>query len=212
MEYRYLKLTEYLDRTAEASPTPGGGSVAALLAALGSALARMVHGLTVNKKSYQAREEETKAALAADRQALEGLQGEFTELIDRDIQAFNQYMEALALPRDTEEEMAARRQALSDASVVAMEVPLETAGKALELLRHLGTIAQYGHKSSISDAGVAALCAHAALQASVMNVRINLTGIDDQAIREEAEKKAAAYIREGELIARDLIDLVNQRL
>ena len=211
-DYRYLKVTEYLEKTAEASATPGGGSVAALLAALGAALGRMVYGLTVTKKSFQAKEEAVKAEVTADWQVLTGLQAEFTELIDKDIQAFNQFMVALALPRETEEEKAARQEALSKASVLAMEVPLETAGKALELLRHLDSLASHGHKSSISDAGVAALCAHAALQASVLNIRINLAGIDDPGIREEAEQSAAAFIEEGDRLTRILVDRVYSRL
>ena len=208
MKYKDLQITDYLERTASASATPGGGSVSALIASLGAALGQMVYNLTVNKKSYQANEESVKAAVQSDWRAIERLQAEFTELIDRDIEAFNLYMDALALPRETEEDQAARKKALADASIVAMEVPLETAGKSLELLHHLGSIARYGHKNCISDAGVAALCAHAALQASVMNVRINLGGIDDEALSENAENSAAAYIKESKVLTEEIIDIV----
>ena len=208
MEFKHLKITDYLERAASASATPGGGSVSALIAALGSALGQMVYNLTVTKKSYQANDETTKAAVQSDWRAIEKLQADFTDLIDRDIQAFNVFMDALALPRETEEEKATRAQAMADASIIAMEVPLTTAGKALELLEHLGSIARYGHKSCISDAGVAALCAHAALQASVMNVRINLAGIRDEKIRDGAEKSSAAYIKESAVLTREILDIV----
>lgn len=208
MEFKHLKITDYLERAASASATPGGGSVSALIAALGSALGQMVYNLTVSKKSYQANEESVKAAVEADWQAIEGLQRDFTDLIDRDIEAFNVFMDALALPRETDEEKAARKQALADASVIAMEVPFTTAGKSLELLKHLGSIARYGHKTCISDAGVAALCAHAALQASVMNVRINLGGIEDEKVRDQAEKNSAAYIEESAILTREIIEIV----
>ncbi|NLB28563.1 MAG: cyclodeaminase/cyclohydrolase family protein [Clostridiaceae bacterium] len=208
MEFKHLKITDYLERAASASATPGGGSVSALIAALGSALGQMVYNLTVTKKSYQANDETTKAAVQSDWRAIESLQRDFTELIDRDIQAFNVFMDALALPKETDQEKAARKQALADASVVAMEVPLTTAGKSLELLKHLGSIARYGHKTCISDAGVAALCAHAALQASVMNVRINLAGIEDRELREGTEKSCAAYIRESGVLTPEILDIV----
>ncbi len=208
MEFKHLKITDYLERAASASATPGGGSVSALIAALGSALGQMVYNLTVTKKSYQANDETVKAAVQSDWRAIEGLQRDFTDLIDRDIEAFNVFMDALALPKETEEEKEARKQALARASVIAMEVPLTTAGKSLELLKHLGSIARYGHKTCISDAGVAALCAHAALQASIMNVRINLAGIEDGEVRDQAEESSAAYIQESEVLTREIIDMV----
>lgn len=211
MEFKHLKITDYLDRAASASATPGGGSVSALIAALGAALGQMVYNLTVSKKTYQANDEMTKAAVQSDWRAIEGLQRDFTELIDRDIQAFNVFMEALALPKETDEEKEARRQAMGRASIIAMEVPLTTAGKSLELLKHLGSIARYGHKSCISDAGVAALCAHAALQGSVMNVRINLTGIEDEGIRQGAEQSSAAYLEESALLTREIMESVYAR-
>ncbi|HPX92957.1 MAG TPA: cyclodeaminase/cyclohydrolase family protein [Bacillota bacterium] len=208
MEFKHLKITEYLERAASSSATPGGGSVSALIAALGSALGQMVYNLTVTKKSYQANDETTKAAVQSDWRAIESLQRDFTDLIDRDIEAFNVFMDALALPKETDQDKAKRKQALADASITAMEVPLTTAGKSLELLKHLGSIARYGHKTCISDAGVAALCAHAALQASVMNVRINLAGIDDPEIRQGAEKSSAAYLEESALLTKEIIDIV----
>ena len=209
MKYKDLAITDYIEQAASASATPGGGSVSAVIAALGAALGQMVYNLTVTKKSYQANDESVKTAVQSDWRAIEKLQGEFLELIDRDIDAFNLYMDALALPKETDDEKAARKEALAKASIIAMEVPLETSGKALELLRHLGSIARYGHKNCISDAGVAALSAHAALQASVMNVRINLGGIDDQAIREQAEKTCAAYIEESAVLTKEIIDIVD---
>lgn len=212
MEYKDLKITDYLDKAASASATPGGGSVSALIAALGAALGQMVYNLTVNKKSFQSHDETIKTAVQADWRAIAGLQEDFTDLIDRDIQAFNQFMDALALPKESEEDKAIRHKALADASLVAMKVPLETSGKALELLQHLGSIARYGHKNCISDAGVAALCAHAALQASVMNVRINLGGIQDEAVKDQAEKTVTAYIEESDRLTRDIIDIVYSQI
>lgn len=212
MEYKDLKITDYLDKAASSSATPGGGSVSALIAALGAALGQMVYNLTVNKKSYQANEEATKTAVQEDWQAIAGLQEAFTGLIDRDIEAFNEYMKALALPKETEDQVSLRRQALAQASQLAMEVPLETAGKALELLRHLESIARYGHKNCISDAGVAALCAHAALQGSVMNVRINLGGIEDEKLRGQVEKSVSAFLKESEERTRDIVASVYGRL
>lgn len=212
MEYKDATITEYLEAAASASATPGGGSVSALIAALGAALGQMVYNLTVTKKSYQENDETVKTAVETDFRAIAALQKDFTELIDRDVAAFNLFMDALALPRETDEDKAERNKALQEASVIAMKVPLETAGKAFELLGHLESIARYGHKNCISDAGVAALCAHAALQASVMNVRINLGGIDDEAVKERAESSASAYIEGSARMTEEIVKSVYSRI
>lgn len=211
-KYKHMAITDYIEHTASASATPGGGSVSALVAALGAALGQMVYNLTVTKKSYQANDETTKTAVQSDWRAIARLQDEFTDLIDRDIEAFTQYMDALALPKETEAQKLVRRQALADASMIAMEVPLETAGKALQLLKHLGTITRYGHKNCISDAGVAGLLAHAALQSAVMNVRINLAGIHDETVRQTAEKSCDAYMAESEVLTKEIVASVYTRI
>ncbi|NLA71739.1 MAG: cyclodeaminase/cyclohydrolase family protein [Clostridiaceae bacterium] len=211
-QFKHMVITDYIEHTASASATPGGGSVSALVAALGAALGQMVYNLTVNKKSYQENDETTKVAVQSDWRAIVHLQDEFVDLIDRDIEAFNQYMDALALPKDTDAEKTVRSQAIADATIIAMEVPLETAGRALELLKHLETITRYGHKNCISDAGVAGLLAHAALQSAVMNVRINLAGIKDETIRQTAEKSCKAYIEEAGILTKEIVESVYTRI
>jgi formiminotetrahydrofolate cyclodeaminase len=211
-QFKDMEIRQYIEAAASGSATPGGGSVSALVGALGAALGQMVYNLTVNKKSYQEHPEKTKAAVQADYRAIVQLQEELIDLIDRDVAAFDGFMEALALPKGTDEEKAKRSEAIQAATVVATQTPLDTAAKTLELLQHLGSITRYGHNNCISDAGVAALCAHAALQAAVMNVRINLGGLKDEAFKQQAASSCEAYLAESEALTQEIVDHVFARI
>ncbi|HHX19005.1 MAG TPA: cyclodeaminase/cyclohydrolase family protein [Clostridiaceae bacterium] len=211
-EFKHLPISDYLGRAASDSPTPGGGSVASLVGALGAALGQMVYNLTHTKKSYLANDEMTKAAVQSDFNALVRLQEDLTDLIDKDILAFNSFMDALSLPRETDEEKAARSKAMADATVLATQAPLETATKSFEVLQHLGSLSRYGHKNCISDAGVSAYLAHAALKSAVMNVRINVPGLEDRAFAEKAERTCVALLEEAEKLTKEIEVIVYERL
>ncbi len=211
-EFKHLPISDYLGRAASDSPTPGGGSVASLVGALGAALGQMVYNLTHTKKSYLENDEATKAAVLSDYNSLVRLQADLTELVDKDILAFNTFMDALALPRSTDEEKAIRRKAMADATVVATKAPLETATKSFEVLQHLGSLSRYGHKNCISDAGVAAYLAYAALKSAVMNVRINIPGLDDKEFADKAERTCVAFLEEAEKLTKEIEVIVYSRL
>lgn len=211
-EFKHLPITEYIGHAASDSPTPGGGSVASLVGALGAALGQMVYNLTHTKKSYQQNDETTKAAVLSDYKALVQLQGDLVDLIDKDIQAFNTFMDALSLPKSTDEEKAIRNKAMADATVIATQAPLDTATKSMEVLQHLGTITRYGHKNCISDAGVAAYLAHAALKSAVMNVRINIPGLDDCDFAEKAERICVALSEDADKLTKEIEESVYARL
>lgn len=211
-EFKHLPITEYLDRAASDSPTPGGGSVASVVGALGAALGQMVYNLTHTKKSYLENDEITKAAVRSDYNALVRLQAELTDLIDKDILAFNSFMDALSLPKATDEEKAVRRKAMADASVIATQAPLETATKSFEVLQHLGSLSRYGHKNCISDAGVAAYLAHAALKSAVMNVRINIPGLEDRDFADKAERACVALLEDADKLTKEFEVIVYSRL
>lgn len=211
-EFKHLPISDYLDRAASSSPTPGGGSVASLVGALGAALGQMVYNLTHTKKSYLENDETTKAAVQSDYHALVRLQKDLTDLIDKDILAFNTFMDALSLPRATDEEKAIRRKAMADATVLATQAPLETATKTFKVLQHLGSLSRYGHKNCISDAGVSAYLAHAALKSAVMNVRINLPGLEDKEFADNAERTCIVLLEESDKMTREIEAIVYNRL
>ncbi len=207
-----LSVENFIAETASDSPAPGGGSVAAQAAALGAALGEMVYNLTKDKKSFAGLSEENKVAIKADYAALNALREELVLLIDEDTAAFNTYMEALRLPKGTEEEIEARKAAMGHAAIVSMKVPLDTAGKSLQILKHLGSLARYGNKNCISDAGVGAFLARAAVESAVMNVRINLAGVKDEEVANQAETSCQSYLQEAEILCTEIIKEVYQKI
>ncbi len=169
-------LNTFLDELASSSPAPGGGSAAALAGALGAALTSMVCNLTLGKKKYADVEGDLKKVL----EQAEQLRAQFTELIDRDTQAFNKVMEAYALPKDSEPQKALRAAAVREATKEATLVPLEVMKHCIDALALAESVVSKGNTNSVSDAGVSALMLHAALEGAALNVRINLSALGDQ--------------------------------
>lgn len=165
----------FLEDVASSSPAPGGGSVAALSGALGSALTSMVCNLTIGKKKYADVDDEMKKVLEQS----EHLREQFTTLIDRDTQAFNKVMEAITLPKDTDPQKALRAAAIREATKEATLVPLEVMKHCIDALALAQAVVSKGNVNSVSDAGVSAYMLHAALEGAALNVRINLNGLND---------------------------------
>lgn len=180
-------LNDFLSELASDSPTPGGGSVAALAGALGAALGSMVCNLTVGKKKYADVEEDMKALLAKT----EALRLELAELVDEDAAAFDEFMSAMKLPKDTDEEKARRRGAMQSALVDAATVPFVVMEKCVEVAVLSREAATKGNANAVSDAGVSALMARAGAHAARLNVLINLGGITDPAHAEFVERARA---------------------
>ncbi|MDF1503307.1 glutamate formimidoyltransferase [Roseisolibacter sp. H3M3-2] len=170
-------LSGFVADVASASPTPGGGSVAAHAGALGAALAQMVAGLTVGKKKYAAVDAEMREAAlrAAD------LGNRLAALVARDAQAYEAVSAAYKLPKEPEDAASARARAIHAALLGAAEVPLETARAAAEVAELAAAVAERGNSNAVSDAGVAALLAEAAAKGAAYNVRINVASLEDKA-------------------------------
>jgi len=184
--------TDFLEAVASSDPVPGGGSVAAYVGALSAALTRMVAGLTIGRKKYEAVESEmTLVAANADtlKQAL-------AELVDRDAAAYSAVSAAYKLPRDSDAAARARDEAITAALLGAAEVPLETARLCAETCELAAAVAGKGNSSAITDAGVAALLAEAGCRGAIYNVRVNLNALADRSRGSHLEAEA------GELIAR----------
>ena len=177
--------TQFLDELASSSPTPGGGGASAYGAALASALTSMVASLTVGKKKYAEVEQEMQQLL----QDLEHERATLLELVDADAQAFKPLARAYGMPRATEEEKAAKTKALQEALIEACEVPLEIMRHCAQIIELTEFAADHGSRLAVSDAGVAAVFAHAALRGASLNVRINIKSMHDtkRALRYENE-------------------------
>jgi glutamate formiminotransferase/formiminotetrahydrofolate cyclodeaminase len=171
-----MPLREFADETASESPAPGGGSISAYVGALGASLATMVANLSSHKKGWDSRWKEF--GDWADKGQRH--KDELIRLVDADTRAFNAIMAAFGLSKGTPEEKAVRQQAIQEATKTAIEVPfrvMEVAFASLELIK---AMAEMGNPNSVSDAGVGALCARAAVLGAFMNVRINAAGYDDK--------------------------------
>ena len=186
-----LTLREFADELSTDSPAPGGGSVAALCGALSAALSSMVANLTVGKKGYEAAQKTLKRTAVRGQE----LKDEYLRLVDLDTEAFNKVMEALRLPKASNEQSAERAAALEAATKEATEVPFRTLEGALELVQLARKAAEKGNRNSLSDAGVAALAARAAAEGAYYNVRINLPGLADAEYKARTARAAASLRR-----------------
>jgi formiminotetrahydrofolate cyclodeaminase len=178
----------FLDELASAAPAPGGGSAAALAAAMGAALVSMVANLTLGKPKYADVQAEVQGILARS----EALRHQCQDLLERDVAAYTQVAQVYKMPRDTEEQKAARAAAMQKALQNATAVPLELAGVCVEILNLCPASGAKGNVNAVSDVGVAALMAEAGLRAAALNVLINLGSIKDEAFvrRERARLDA----------------------
>jgi len=167
---------DFLDQLASATPAPGGGSAAAHTGAAGAALVAMVARLTIGKKKYESVKDQMWALI----EQAETLRAELTAAVDEDAAAFEAVMAAFKLPKDTEEQQAARNAAVQQATFAAAQVPLTVARRAVQVMDLALQAAQLGNLNAISDAGSGVALGRAALTGAGMNVRINLLGLDDQ--------------------------------
>jgi len=166
----------FLDELASRNSTPGGGSAAAMMGAMGAALLSMVCNLTIGKAKYRDVEEELNAVLTRTEQLREQL----TEMIEEDIESFGAVMRAYAMPRQTPEESVLRNQAIQNALKEATQVPLRCCRVCREIIDLSAVVAQKGNSHVVSDAGVAVLVAHAALRSGALNVMINVKAMTDR--------------------------------
>jgi glutamate formiminotransferase / formiminotetrahydrofolate cyclodeaminase len=203
-----MDLRQFCNETLSDSPAPGGGSVAALMGALGVSLGGMVANLSAGKRGW-----DDKLQYFSDWAVkAQQLKDEMLFLVDEDTAAFNKVMEAFGLPKDSAEEKAARSAAIQAANKYAAEIPLrvmETASKAYELL---GEMAENGNPASISDIGVGLLAVRACVEGAGMNVRINLGGLKNEALKGELGKKMQSLVSESEAAFKRLHAVVDAKL
>jgi methenyltetrahydrofolate cyclohydrolase len=188
-------VSDLLAALASPSPTPGGGTAAAIAGAMGTSLLVMVTGLAKSKNNT----DDEKAALANARLALEPITRRLTDLADADSASFDAVMAAYRLAKGTDEEKSARTRAIQAALRGATEVPLETLRACAAALDHSRAVADYGNQSAASDTGVAIGLLKAAAAGAAANVRINLEGLKDEAYRAATEAETARLLEPAAL-------------
>jgi formiminotetrahydrofolate cyclodeaminase len=183
-------IRQFLDELGSAAPTPGGGSAAAVMGAMGAALVSMVCHLTIGRKDCEGVEAPMRQALGE----AEALRQRLTALIEDDVRAFEALMAAYKLPRATDEDKLARGAAIQHALKQATDVPLACASACAEVIGLSQRIAPIGHRGVISDAGVAVLAAHAALRSAALNVYINVPSIKDSEFARDRRTRLEALL------------------
>lgn len=189
-----MNLRAFNNLLASDAPAPGGGSVAALVGALGVSLGTMVANLSGNKRGWEA-QMETFSTWGIKGQALKD---ELLQLVDQDTAAFNQVMAAFRLPKSNETEKAQRKAAIEAANQYAAQVPFRIMQTASTCYPLLAEMAENGNPNSVTDAGVGALCVHTAVIGAGLNVRINLGGIEDVRFKETLTQSLDQLERESE--------------
>lgn len=203
-----LTAAGFVDETASESPAPGGGSISAYMGALAAALGTMVANLSAHKAGWDDRWEEFSDWAEKGRR----LADQLLALVDEDTDAFNRIMAVFAMPKSTDEEKAARAAALEAATLYATEVPLRTMATAYKTFDIIEAMAREGNPNSVTDAGVGALAARAAVLGAQLNVRINAAGLKD---REKADKLVAEAAEIAEKACereRQIIEIVDKKI
>ena len=201
-----MTCTEFADTTASEAPAPGGGSISAYMGALAAALGTMVANLSSHKAGWDDRWHEFSDAADGGRE----LQDRLIHLVDEDTEAFNRIMAVFAMPKGTDAEKAARAEAMEAATLYATQVPLKTMEAAYETFDLIRRMAEQGNPASVSDAGVGALAAEAAVQGAGLNVRINAAGLKDRAEADRLTGRAAQIIAEAEKQRAEILAIVNK--
>lgn len=203
-----LNLRQFCNETLSDSPAPGGGSVAALMGALGVSLGGMVANLSAGKRGWDDKLDYFSGWAVKAQQ----LKDQLLFLVDEDTAAFNKVMDAFALPKESAEEKAARTAAIQQANKYAAEIPLrvmETASKSYELLAEM---AQNGNPASISDVGVGLLATRACIEGAALNVRINLAGLKDEKLKLSLQEKIQKISAESESEFKKIIQIVESKM
>jgi len=203
-----LNLRQFCNETLSDSPAPGGGSVAALMGALGVSLGGMVANLSAGKRGWDDKLDYF-SDWAVDAQQLKD---ELLVLVDEDTAAFNKLMDAFALPKDSAEEKAARLAAIQLATKGAAQIPLKVMGSASESYQLLSEMAEKGNPASISDVGVGLLAVRACVEGAAMNVRINLLGLKDEKSKSALLKKVEQISAQSESEFKRIIQVVESKL
>ena len=203
-----LTVKGFAEETSRESPAPGGGTIAAYMGALGAALGTMVANLSSHKRGWDDRWNEF--SVWADKGQV--LMTELLHLVDEDTEAFNEIMKAFGMPKGTDEEKAARSAAIQAATLYATQVPLKTMKASFRAFEICEAMAKEGNPASVSDAGVGALAARAAVLGACLNVKINAASLKDREQAESLIAEANAIAQQANEKEQSIMKIVESKL
>lgn len=203
-----MSLKEFANETASESPAPGGGSIAAYVGSLGVALGTMVANLSSHKRGWDDKWE----FYSNWAERGQNFKDKLLHLVDEDTRAFNEIMDAFGLPKKTDEEKQIRKTAIQSATRGAIQVPLDVMHTCVESMDVMLEMAKTGLPASISDAGVGALCARAAVRGAYLNVKINASGFDDKAFLKDALEMCNSLLKKADELENEIMQLVEAKI
>jgi glutamate formiminotransferase / formiminotetrahydrofolate cyclodeaminase len=203
-----MDLKAFANETASESPAPGGGSIAAYVGALGVSLATMVANLSSHKKGWDERWQEFSAYASQGQQLKDAL----LFMVDEDTNAFNSIMNAFGLPKGNDAEKKARTAAIQAATKKAIEIPFRVMELAYESLDLIEAMAKDGNPNSVTDAGVGALCARAAVHGAFLNVKINTGSLKDAAFVAEVLEKGNVIVAKTDEREKEIMTIVHSKM
>ncbi len=203
-----MKLTDFIDEVSRESPAPGGGSIAALAGALGASLTSMVSNLTANKRGT----ESIDGLLNTSAEKAQVIKNNLVKAIDDDTNAFNAYMDARRLPKDTEEEKTVRFNAMQDGLKQAVAVPYQTAIESEKAIEVAKMVAELGNPNSITDVGVGAQIAYTGVIGGIYNVLINLKDIKDEEFTTKMRTDCEALKLKAQRMLQEVTEIVEGKL
>lgn len=180
MDFKDYKINEFIEDLSADLSSPGGGSTAALVAALASSLNSMVYSFTVGKKVFDTLSNDVKKEMIGFQQASKEFSNMALEFMEKDRSSFVKLMDSYKLPKNTEDEKQYRSNAIKSNTIEAMEVPLKLARVSLEFYENIDFAIKYGNKNLISDGIVAATLLHSAIESAIVNVEINYNSLPDK--------------------------------
>ncbi len=203
-----MNLQEFADETASESPAPGGGSISSYVGSLGVSLGTMVANISSHKRGWD--EHWEKYSKWAEKG--QEYKDELLKLVDEDTIAFNKIMSAFGMPKGNDQEKQARKKAINEATKYAIQVPLKVMEKSYESMEVMKAMAEIGLPSSISDAGVGAACARAAVVGAFLNVKINTQDFDDKKFVDEVMNKGAELEKNTIAKEKEILGIVEKKI
>ena len=202
-----MSIREFQSALASSSPTPGGGTAAAIALGQAAALSIMVCDLTIGSEKWKEGWEISEKLLPISIEIMTNS----ARLADEDSESFDAVMNSFKMPKESEEEKEFRRQEIRKNTLIAAKIPMQTAELALQLLNYLPDLAKFGNKNALSDVGVCSLLASAACKGALFNVKINLSALPE-GYAGDLEDKSLRVMEECRIISRKIMDIVNDNL
>ncbi len=212
MDFKKYSIEEFIEDLSSASPAPGGGSVAGLIAALSGSLNSMVYSLTVNKKAFEEKDSDIKKTVLDFKEASSKFVKNSLNLMELDRKYFNELMDCYKLSKETDEEKKERSRKILQATLKAMKSPLDLCRECYKFYDNIDIAVEHGNKMLLSDAGCAAVLLHSAIETSIINVKINLNSLREKDFAKGIEEEIIKIQKESLKRKNSIMEQVNNSI